>query len=75
MIAPVGRVGSFVSQHNSSSPESADDLESLEATIELLSDPSAIAEMAEAEQALERGEHTTLDEMRELMARRRNDGR
>ncbi len=54
---------------------SADDLESLEATIELLSDPAAVAEMAEAEQALERGDHTTLDEMRELMARRRNDGR
>lgn len=54
---------------------SADDLESLEATIELLSDPAAMASIAEAEDELRRGEHTTLEEMRALMEQRRQDGR
>ncbi len=54
---------------------SAEDLESLEATIELLSEPDTQAEIAEAEQAIGRGEYTTLDEMRDLMERRRQDGR
>lgn len=54
---------------------SADDLESLEATIELLSEPDSQAEIADAERAVEAGEHTTLDEMRDLMERRRQDGR
>lgn len=54
---------------------SAEDLESLEATIELLSDPEAQAEVAEAEAAVARGDVTTLDEMRVLMEQRRRDGR
>jgi prevent-host-death family protein len=53
----------------------AEDLESLEATIELLSDPAARAEIAEGEAALERGEFTTLEEMRALMEERRRSGR
>ncbi len=54
---------------------SADDLESLEATIELLSDPEAMADIAEAQTAVRRGEYTTLEEMRALMEQRRQDGR
>jgi antitoxin YefM len=54
---------------------SAEDLESLEATIELLADPAAQAEIAEAEAAIDRGDVTTLDQMRELMEQRRQDGR
>ncbi len=54
---------------------SAEDLESLEAMIELLSDPAAVAEIEEAEAQIRRGEYTTLDEMRVLMERRRQDGR
>lgn len=54
---------------------SAEDLESLEATIELLGDPAAMAEIAEAEAAIERGDVTTLEQMRALMEQRRRDGR
>ncbi len=54
---------------------SVEDLESMEATIELLSDPEAMAELAEAQRQIARGEHTTLDELRELMEKRRRDGR
>ena len=54
---------------------SADELESLEATIELLSDPTEMAEIAEAEEQIARREVTTLDEMRGLMEKRRRDGR
>ncbi len=54
---------------------SADDLESLEATIELLSDPTAQFEIADAEKAIGRGEYATLDELRDLMEQRRQDGR
>ncbi len=54
---------------------SAEDLESLEAMIELLSDPAAVAEIEEAEAQIRRGEYTTLDEMRVHMDRRRQSGR
>jgi antitoxin YefM len=50
---------------------SAEDLESLEATIELLSDPAAMARIRQAEVALGRGEGTSADEMAVLMAQRR----
>jgi prevent-host-death family protein len=50
---------------------SARDLESLEATIELLSDPAAMARIREAEAALARGETTRAEEMALLMAQRR----
>lgn len=50
---------------------SAEDLESLEATIELLSDPAAMARIREAEAALDRGEGTSAEEMAVLMAQRR----
>lgn len=50
---------------------SAEDLESLEATIELLSDPTAMARIQEAEDALARGESTSAEEMALLMAQRR----
>ncbi len=53
----------------------AADLESLEATIELLSDPDAQARIAQSEQELARGEHTTMDELRDLMEERRRSGR
>jgi prevent-host-death family protein len=49
---------------------SASDLESMEATIELLSDPAAVARIREAEDAIARGEATTADEMAELMRQR-----
>jgi antitoxin YefM len=49
----------------------AEDLESMEATIELLSDPAAMARVREAEVALARGETTSADEMDSLMAARR----
>ena len=49
---------------------SAEDLESLEATIELLSDPAAMARVREAEAALTRGETTGAEEMAVLMAQR-----
>jgi len=49
----------------------AEDLESLEATIELLSDPAAMARVREAEAALARGETTSAEEMASLMAARR----
>lgn len=54
---------------------SADDLESLEATIELLSDPAAQARLAQSQAAVERGEFTTLDEMKDLMHERATRGR
>jgi len=50
---------------------SAEDLESLEATIELLCDPTAMARIAEADDALARGESTSAEEMALLMAHRR----
>jgi antitoxin YefM len=48
-----------------------EDLESLEATLELLADPEAVARIAQAEKDLAAGELTTADEMSELMASRR----
>lgn len=53
---------------------SAEDLESLEATIELLSDPSAQARIAQAEADIDRGEITPLDEMTRIMQERRRGG-
>lgn len=50
---------------------SAEDLESLEATIELLSDPAAMVRIRQAEAALDRGEGTSAEEMAVLMAQRR----
>lgn len=50
---------------------SAADLESLEATIELLSDSDAVARLREAEADIEAGDVTSVDEMAELMAQRR----
>jgi prevent-host-death family protein len=53
---------------------SSEDLESLEATIELLSDPAAQARVAQAEADLEKGDVTTLNEMSRLMQERRSSG-
>ncbi|HET8659067.1 MAG TPA: type II toxin-antitoxin system Phd/YefM family antitoxin [Micromonosporaceae bacterium] len=53
---------------------SAEDLESLEATIELLSDPAAMQRIREADAAIERGETTSAEEMAALMAQRRVRG-
>lgn len=50
---------------------SAEDLESLEATIELLADPAAMARIQAADEAIARGETTSADEMALLMAQRR----
>jgi len=50
---------------------SAEDLDSLEATIELLADQEAVARVREAEAAAAAGQLTTLDEMAELMHQRR----
>lgn len=50
---------------------SAEDLDSLEATIELLSDEPAKARIREAEAAVAAGDLTTADDMTELMERRR----
>lgn len=50
---------------------SAEDLESLEATIELLSDPAAMVRIRQAEAALDRDEGTNAQEMAALMAQRR----
>jgi antitoxin YefM len=50
---------------------SAEDLGSLEATIELLSDPEAMARIRQAEAAIARGETTTAEEMAILMAQRK----
>lgn len=46
---------------------SAEDLASLEATIELLSDPAAMARVREAERDLDAGAGTTGSEMADLM--------
>jgi antitoxin YefM len=50
---------------------SAEDLDSLEATIELLSDPAAMARVREGDAAIARGETTGAEEMERLMAQRR----
>ena len=51
---------------------SAEDLESMEATIELLSDPAALVRVREADAALARGETISAAEMSSLMAARRD---
>lgn len=50
---------------------SSEDLEALEATIELLSDPAAMARIREADAALASGQSTNAEEMAILMAQRR----
>ena len=52
----------------------AEDLESMEATLELLSDPDAIARVQEARQDLAAGRGTDAAQMTELMAARRERG-
>lgn len=55
---------------------SAEDLESIEATLELLSDQQAMAEIREADAAIAAGEGTSGAEMAALMEeRRRREGR
>lgn len=49
---------------------SVDDLESMEATIELLSDPAALAQLREAEAAIAAGDVTTAEEMTQIMKQR-----
>ncbi|WP_019873466.1 type II toxin-antitoxin system Phd/YefM family antitoxin [Sporichthya polymorpha] len=53
----------------------AEDLESLEATIELLSDPEAVARVAQAEQDVAAGQGVGGDEVAELMKQRRGNRR
>jgi antitoxin YefM len=48
----------------------AEDLAALEATIELLSDPAAIARVRDAEAEITAGDFTTGDEMARLMRER-----
>jgi antitoxin YefM len=50
---------------------SAEDLESIEATLELLADPQAMAEIQQADAAIVAGEGTSGAEMAALMAERR----
>ncbi len=54
---------------------SVDDLESLEATIELLSDHAAVERIAEAKESVARGEGVTRHEMAALMQDRQRSGR
>jgi antitoxin YefM len=55
---------------------SAEDLESIEATLELLSDPRAMAEIRESDAAVAAGDVTSGAEMAALMEeRRRREGR
>jgi antitoxin YefM len=49
----------------------AEDLESMEATIELLADPGAVDRIRQAEQDVAAGQTTSLLEMQALMDRRR----
>ncbi len=53
---------------------SAQDLESLEATIELLSDAAAMERLKEADAAVAAGDVTDAEEMARLMAERRRRG-
>jgi prevent-host-death family protein len=50
---------------------SKEDLDSLEATLELLSDPEALARLGQAERDVAAGEAVTGEEMAELMRQRR----
>jgi antitoxin YefM len=49
---------------------SAEDLASLEATVELLSDPEAMQRVRQAQTDIEAGDFTTGEEMAELMKQR-----
>ena len=51
---------------------SEEDLDSLEATLELLSDPEALARVAQAQADLAAGHQTTQDQMADLMQQRRH---
>ncbi len=53
----------------------AEDLESLEATIELLGDPEAQARITAADAELARGEEVSEEEMSALMTERRRSGK
>ena len=48
----------------------AEDLESIEATLELLSDPAAQLRLAQSQQEIARGEGLSLDQVDQLMAER-----
>jgi antitoxin YefM len=50
---------------------SKEDLESLEATLEMLADPEALARLAQAERDIAAGEGVTGEQMAELMRQRR----
>jgi prevent-host-death family protein len=50
---------------------STEELESIEATLELLNDPAAQSRLREAEEAIARGDVTTEEEMASLMRKRR----
>ncbi len=50
---------------------SAADLASLEATVELLSDPAALRRVEDAEAAIKAGEGTNAEDMSKLMERRK----
>ena len=50
---------------------SKEDLESLEATLELLSDPDALDRLAQAERDISAGEGVSGEQMAELMRQRR----
>jgi antitoxin YefM len=53
---------------------SPDDLESLEETLEVMSDPKLVAQMREGEAAIEAGDYVTLEELQdELRARQHHD--
>lgn len=52
---------------------SAEDLESMEATLELLSDPEAKDRVDHAKADMARGDYTSGEEMGALMDRRRSD--
>ena len=54
---------------------SAEDLEALEATLELLSDPAAMARISEAEADLAAGEQTGRRQMSALIEQRRQQER
>ena len=49
---------------------SPDDLAAIEETLEILSDPRAMAEIREAEAEIERGEYTSAEEMARVIEER-----
>lgn len=53
---------------------SPDDLSSLEETLAILSDPQAMAEIAEARAEIQAGEFSTVDQVRTELERRRARG-